>query len=88
MSEMTKDEVNASLFDECKRLQTKLTRMERQVKSGKAVAVKYHALLLAVETKTQGETRHETALRYIRQSEQGNAIARSGGDDVGDKYEH
>lgn len=29
----------------------------------------YHELLYAVETKHEGETRHETALRYIRERE-------------------
>jgi len=29
----------------------------------------YHELLMAVESKWPGETRHQTALRYIRQAE-------------------
>lgn len=31
----------------------------------------YHELLFAVETKHHGETRHETALRYIHEAERG-----------------
>ena len=31
----------------------------------------YNELLLAVETKCPNETRHETALRYIREAEKG-----------------
>jgi hypothetical protein len=31
--------------------------------------LKYHELLGAVENKFEGETRHETALRYIRERE-------------------
>ena len=33
------------------------------------VSNKYHELLLAVESKCPGETRHETALRYISEAE-------------------
>jgi hypothetical protein len=36
-----------------------------------AIAAKYNELLMAVGQKHPGETRHETALRYITQSEQG-----------------
>lgn len=32
---------------------------------------KYDELIYAVECKYEGETRHETALRYIRQAEAG-----------------
>jgi len=36
----------------------------------------YHELLFAVETKHDGETRHETALRYVRQGEyKGDGVA-------------
>ena len=31
----------------------------------------YYQLIMAVETKFPGETRHETALRYIREAEMG-----------------
>jgi hypothetical protein len=48
---------------------------------------RYYTLLWAVETKTPGESRHDTALRYIRQSETCNDDARAAGDDVGEKYE-
>ena len=40
-----------------------------RVESRTDVSVKYQELLYAVETKHPGETRHETALRYIRQAE-------------------
>ena len=33
---------------------------------------KYYELILAVERKHRGETRHETALRYIKEAEKGN----------------
>ena len=33
-------------------------------------AERYHELLYAVQTKHPGETRHETALRYIREAEE------------------
>jgi hypothetical protein len=33
------------------------------------ILTKYHELLYAVGNKYEGETRHETALRYIRQAE-------------------
>ena len=29
----------------------------------------YHELIMAVESKFKGETRHQTALRYIKESE-------------------
>ena len=32
MSEMTKDEVTIGLFDECKRLQAKVEKLEKQLK--------------------------------------------------------
>ena len=35
-----------------------------------ATEEKYYELLHAVESKFDGETRHETALRYIKQAEQ------------------
>ena len=35
-----------------------------------AIAAKYNELLMAVWQKHPGETRHETALRYITQAEQ------------------
>lgn len=54
--------------------------------SSKAVGLKYHELLMAVERKTPGETRHETALRYIVQSEVCNDDAAKAGDDVGERY--
>ena len=34
-----------------------------------ATADKYHELIMSVETKHAGETRHQTALRYIRERE-------------------
>lgn len=36
----------------------------------KGAGEKYHELLYAVATKYPGETRHETALRYIRDTEE------------------
>lgn len=38
----------------------------------------YNELILAVGRKYEGETRHQTALRYIQQAEQGSNEARHG----------
>lgn len=40
---------------------------------GVEMSAKYYELILAVGNKHPGESRHETALRYIRQSENNNA---------------
>jgi hypothetical protein len=40
-----------------------------------AIAAKYNELLMAVWHKYPGETRHETALRYITQAEQRITVA-------------
>lgn len=40
-----------------------------------AIAAKYNELLMAVGHKYPGETRHETALRYITQAEQRITVA-------------
>lgn len=39
----------------------------------------YQELLYAVETKVDGETRHETALKYIKQAERGVNLTEQGG---------
>lgn len=41
----------------------------------KNVRERYNELIMAVSNKYQGETRHETALRYIRQHEQSTVMA-------------
>lgn len=38
-------------------------------------ANKYHELIMAVGNKTPGETRHQTALRYIKQAEESDDTA-------------
>jgi len=38
-------------------------------------AEKYNELIMAVGNKYEGETRHETALRYIKQAEQSSGVA-------------
>jgi len=37
-----------------------------------ALETQYHDLLMSVETKHEGETRHETARRYILEAEKRN----------------
>jgi len=37
---------------------------------GPSLSMKYNELVFAVATKYEGETRHETALRYIREREE------------------
>ena len=44
---------------------------------GRDVIEKYNELIMAVGNKYDGETRHETALRYIRQAEKGNNTAKA-----------
>ena len=41
-------------------------------------ADKYHELIMSVETKHTGETRHQTALRYIREREHRKALGIEG----------
>jgi len=48
-------------------LEDKLATVERERDQARAV---YDALLFSVHRKFPGETRHQTALRYIRQAEQ------------------
>ncbi len=43
---------------------------------------KYHELLLAVGNKYKGETRHQTALRYIRQAETSDSKAKVSQDNL------
>jgi hypothetical protein len=48
--------------------------LERQLAVKDAL---YHEILMAVESKWPDKTRHQTALRYIRQAERGNGGAAS-----------
>lgn len=61
---------NNAFWDEAFEL---MALLERELASAKAeneaLAAKYHELLYAVETKWPNETRHQTALRYIRRAE-------------------
>lgn len=48
----------------------RLTQLEHQPEGGPSdIEAKYYELLFAVARKHPGETRHETALRYIRAAE-------------------
>jgi hypothetical protein len=42
---------------------------DRLIKNGEELARRYRELIHAVESKFPGETRHETALRYIQERE-------------------
>jgi hypothetical protein len=71
----------ARLHDMWKAWQARATRQavpSDKVLAEPSVAEKYNELLFAVGFKHQGESRHQTALRYIRQAEQGdpNAMAK------------
>jgi len=46
-------------------------KKEPSVAELKAISDKYHELLFAVENKIEGESRHETALRIIKEHERG-----------------
>lgn len=50
---------------------------ETIAKEREEASEKYHELILAVGNKHPNETRHETALRYIRQAEEGSSEAAS-----------
>jgi len=68
-------------------LQNHVDNLRQQKMDSLAMANKYNELLMAVATKTKGENRHGTALRYIQQVEVVNDDARKSGDDVGEKYD-
>lgn len=51
------------------RLRHRIGLWLRPIDTKKDVARLYHELLYAVESKHYGESRHETALRYIRSAE-------------------
>jgi hypothetical protein len=50
-----------------------LERVRSGLAEQESLRDKYNQLLFAVTNKHEGETRHETALRYIRQVEQGSS---------------
>lgn len=50
---------------------SKFQRLVRRWKKVENLYDLYYELLYAVEKKTRGETRHQTALRYIQEAEQG-----------------
>ena len=52
--------------EEVEKLKRELTLIKLKNDNGK----RYQELLLAVESKYKGESRHQTALRYIREREQ------------------
>jgi len=56
-----------------------VVKLREQLMTCKTLANKYHELLMAVENKTTGESRHDTALRYIKQSEGYNDVGKEGG---------
>lgn len=49
---------------------SKFQKLVRRYKKVENLYDLYYELLYAVEKKTRGETRHETALRYIQEAEQ------------------
>ena len=72
------DAIRAEVFQD---KQTILGLIDRQPSDGDVLvegnalhilsvtAEKYHELIMAVDSKYQGESRHDTALRYIRERE-------------------
>jgi hypothetical protein len=52
--------------------------LKDRIRNLEAVAEKYQELLYQVACKFPNETRHETALRYLRQAETPNVSATSG----------
>lgn len=50
-------------------LERQLAEKQVEIDAMRPVVDKYNALLYAVATKFSGETRHETALRYITNAE-------------------
>lgn len=63
MTEETHAELLAQLYEI-------LALVEKQEKEAIEVKAKYQELILSVGKKYEGETRHETARRYILQAEQ------------------
>lgn len=42
-------------------------RLKESQAAGQAVGAKYHELLMEIDSKYEGETRHDTALRWLRE---------------------
>lgn len=59
---------------------TVLERKDKELAEAADLRAKYNELLMAVGRKHEGETRHQTALRYIRQAEEVNITAEAAGD--------
>jgi hypothetical protein len=59
----------APKLDDRRRIEKNIRALRARVAELEAERDRYHELLYAVEKKHPGETRHETALRYIRQAE-------------------
>lgn len=55
--------------------------VEPLVEEIKVLKDKYHELIMAVGNKYEGETRHETAKRYIQEAEKPNDIAKTCAED-------
>jgi len=60
----------ASADSQSKRILNLLAQRDELQQALAAAEGKYHELIMAVARKFPNETRHETALRYIRQAEQ------------------
>lgn len=67
-------------LDESKPLVESVAELELEVKD---LMKKYNELIMSVERKHEGESRHETALRYIREAERSGDCA--GEAEEGDK---
>ena len=63
----------------CESVGEKNVELEAKLAAAEVDAARYHELLYAVQHKHSGETRHETALRYIQQAETPNGLAKEQG---------
>ena len=61
--------------------------LRKQLEQAEDWKTKYHELLFAVGQKFPDETRHQTALRYIRRAETGNNIAYCTTEQKDDRYQ-
>jgi len=75
------DVENQSLKAELQALKEENEKLVVEVKKGMLMAIRYDAttdkyneLIMAVGNKCKDETRHETALRYIKQAELGDGV--------------
>ena len=69
-----------ALIEERAQLRTELERAESRLREAQA---QYDELIYAVAQKWPGETRHQTALRYIQNAERGDAARAADGEKKG-----